>query len=167
MTPGTVLAGVAWAQAGRAGEQRDLAVSRRLISEARAQLRADAELGLLLAEQAYPHRADADSEALLRQAVTESRLVTTDADHRAAVTGVAFSPDGQRIASVDVGGGVRVQDRTRDARTLVTRRNRGPAFDVSFSPDGRRLSVAGVAAGGHGSIRTALDGELPAGSSAW
>ncbi|HET9516925.1 MAG TPA: AAA family ATPase, partial [Actinoplanes sp.] len=134
----TTLAGIAWTQADQVRNERDLAVSRRLIAEARNQLQLDPGLAFLLAEQAYRRHADPDTDAVLRQAAAESRLMTTYADHQAGVTAAVFSPDGRQIASIERNGAVRLQDRAGRAGTSTLRQLSGAYSDVVFSPDGRR-----------------------------
>jgi WD40 repeat protein len=68
--------------------------------------------------------------------------------HRAWVTGVAFSPDGKRVASTSAAlfsamGEIKVWDR-QTGRVHYTRLGHGgPAVAVAFSPDGKRLVTAG------------------------
>jgi WD40 repeat protein/serine/threonine protein kinase len=61
--------------------------------------------------------------------------------HEAAILSAVFSPDGQRIASCDQDGWVKVWD-AHTGRELVTfRAHREQARNVVFSPDGRRLAT--------------------------
>lgn len=70
----TALAGVALVQAGRAGSERDLAVSARLTAEARNQLPLDPERALSLARQAFKTVPTAAAESVLRQAYADHRV---------------------------------------------------------------------------------------------
>jgi WD40 repeat protein len=71
------------------------------------------------------------------------RELLTLVGQRAAIRGVAFSPNGNRIASVGPEGTVKVWDveAGRDVLTL----NQPPGFSAAtYSPDGKRLATAGT-----------------------
>jgi hypothetical protein len=56
------------------------------------------------------------------------------------VTSVAFSPDGKRLASAGVGGGVKVWDAQTGQELLTLEGRAGEDNSVAFSPDGKRLA---------------------------
>src|SRR5262249_50668656 len=66
--------------------------------------------------------------------------VHTFKDHRGTVSGVAFSPDGKRLASAGEDGTVVMRDVTTD-REIFRLRVPAPARTVVFSADGRRLAT--------------------------
>jgi WD40 repeat protein len=140
-----VIAVVALVMAARADDQRKLAVSRQLVTDARAQLRLDPELGLLLAREAYRTAPSEDTEAVLRQATTDSHIRTTLG--RAGAFGAAFSPDGKYVLTSDADGALRV--RTWDtehgvgATTQTLRVGTSLLWNPVFSSDGRRIAVVG------------------------
>jgi WD40 repeat protein len=76
---------------------------------------------------------------LLTSGRREGRLI---ARHRSAVTSVAFSPDGNLVASGGSDGRVWLGDRTTQAiHVFVTE---AAIARVAFSPDGKRLAAAGA-----------------------
>ncbi|WP_284748327.1 hypothetical protein [Amycolatopsis sp. RTGN1] len=154
----TVLALVALVMAARADDQRKLAVGQQLVADARAQLQIAPELGLLLAREAYTIAPSDDSEAVLRQATTDSHIRTTLMENstqtkfreRGPFAGAVFSPDGKHLVASDAGdAGGTLQVRAWDAEHSVgSRRQTLRATGSSlvrpvFSADGRRIAAFG------------------------
>jgi WD40 repeat protein/serine/threonine protein kinase len=63
--------------------------------------------------------------------------------HQAPVLGVAFSPDGARLASVSEDQTMRLWETATGREIHVARGHTGPVNTVAFSPDGRRVSSGG------------------------
>ena len=143
----SMLAAIAGVQAHRANEQRDLARSNQLVANARAQSQVDQEVALLLAIEAFDTWPTEDAQAVLRQAVADSRVRATVHTGQGQVIGVAWSPDGATVAAAGGDGTVRLWQRTGpDELAPGPRVLSGPTMAVQspvFSPDGQRLAVAG------------------------
>jgi hypothetical protein len=63
--------------------------------------------------------------------------------HTRGVTSLAFSPDGQRLASAGPEGTLKVWDAATGQETLTLKGHTGDVASVAFSPDGARIASAG------------------------
>ncbi|OLF14722.1 nSTAND1 domain-containing NTPase [Actinophytocola xanthii] len=144
----TVLAVLALLLAKEAATEKEIAYSRQLIADARAQAQLDPELGLLLAREAFQTRPGEDTEAALRQAAIESHVRASLSGHGGKITGVAFAPDGRHLVTGGADGALRIWE-WRDGKVtgkdpVVLRGHDGEVWTPVFSRDGKRLAAAGV-----------------------
>jgi WD40 repeat protein len=143
-----VLALLALVMAARAEKERAVAVGRQLAADARAQLQLDPELGLLLAREAYATAPNDETEAVLRQAATDSHIRATLRGHGDQVTGVTFSPDGRNLVTSGLDGALRVWDWHAERGVRTTSRvlygNSALAWSPVFSADSSRVAAMGA-----------------------
>ena len=64
--------------------------------------------------------------------------------HTGPVQGVAFSPDGRRIASAGHDGFVKLWDLTTGQEVLTLSRHKAEVACVAFSPNGHLLASSGL-----------------------
>jgi WD40 repeat protein/transcriptional regulator with XRE-family HTH domain len=145
----SLLAVLALIQAVRAANDRQIALSRQLAASARSQLATDPELALLLAIRAVEKRSTNEADAVLRQAVVDSRERATVPTGQGEVRGVAFSPDGRRLVTGGTDGTVKVWSPPPSAapwpKPTVLRGHQGAVWCTpAFSPDGRHIATGGV-----------------------
>ncbi|MEU4522960.1 hypothetical protein AB0F52_30155 [Amycolatopsis sp. NPDC024027] len=143
----SVLALVAAAQANRARDERDRALARQLVANARDQLQIDQELAVLLAREAYDTKPIDEAAAVLRQAVADSRIRAVHPSGQTQVFGVAYSSDGRQLASSGADGTVRVwrvegPDRFGESPQVLPGHT-GHVWSPVFSRDGRWLAAGG------------------------
>jgi WD40 repeat protein/serine/threonine protein kinase len=74
-----------------------------------------------------------------------SRIEPLFLQNKSEVNGVAFSPDGERLASAGGDGSVKIwNSRTGDVIQTIPHAHAGAVVAVAFHPDGRRLASAGA-----------------------
>ena len=84
----------------------------------------------------------AAAEEALHQAILSSQVRMTLRGHSSFVRGVAFSPDGKRIATASADQTAKVWDAESGKELLTLRGHSSAVYGVAFSPDGKRLATA-------------------------
>ena len=125
-------------------EQAQLATSRELAAAAVNALQIDPERSILLSLQALATAGTLEARNALHQALPELHSVRTIAAHEPGGSpGVAYSPDGARLASIGIDGRARIWN--ANTGELVVALSGDPdtiGFDIAFSPDGRLLAAS-------------------------
>jgi WD40 repeat protein len=75
--------------------------------------------------------------------VVAGKELRTLKGHTSAITGVAFTPDGQQPVSASMDGTMRVWGPAGGQEFRLLRGHSGPVNSIAFSPDGQRLASAG------------------------
>jgi WD40 repeat protein/transcriptional regulator with XRE-family HTH domain len=121
--------------------QTRLASSRELASAAVSNLQIDQERSVLLALQAISTADTLEARNSIRRALPELHILRTIPAHLQS-PGVAYSPDGKRLASIGIEGMVKIWDVASGQALLEL-----PAdpvefgLGIAFSPDGKRVAV--------------------------
>lgn len=129
----------------RTAQAERLASSRELAAAAVTNLDVDAERSLLLALEALALADTLEARNALHQALPELHLLRAIPAHDRGVPDVAFSPTGDRIASMGVFGEFTIWE-TGSGQPLLHVQDDAIEFgnSIAFSPDGRLLAMAGM-----------------------
>lgn len=124
----------------RAEEQRQIAFSRQLASQTREQLDDQLDLALLLSLEANRAADTVEARGSLLEGLEYSpRLITFLRGHSGFVSGVIFSPEGQRLASSSFDDTVILWDVSTGQPISHPLGHDDSVNSVVFSPDGKML----------------------------
>jgi WD40 repeat protein/transcriptional regulator with XRE-family HTH domain len=137
-----VLALTAFVFGQRASREARLSASRELAAAAISNLDVDPERSILLALQSVSTADTLEAEDALHKAVLASRVRITLRGHTDALTSVAISPDGKRIATSSLDGTAKVWDPVTGQEILTLRGHSDGVWNVTFSPDGSKFVTA-------------------------
>ncbi|HEY2290720.1 MAG TPA: hypothetical protein VGM86_08465 [Thermoanaerobaculia bacterium] len=127
----------------RANELLQEAEITRLMANADRLQDANYDASLLVNLEAIRLAPTLDAQAgLLRRFVSHPQLSAFLPGHKAAVFGVAFSPDGKRLASASADNSVILWDVDSRKKIATLEGHMGSVYSVAFSPDGKRLASA-------------------------
>jgi WD40 repeat protein len=140
----SLLAILAVVQTVKANAQRDLAIASSLAAQSRAVLSTQPDLANLLALAGLSHSVTAQTVASAQAALSIQMHVARPLfGHSGAVTAVAFSPNGDRVATGGDDGTARLWNATTGA-AHATLTHGGGVNAVAFNGDGRIVATGGV-----------------------
>ncbi len=138
-----VLAVTALLFSQRANQEARLSKSRELAAAAITNLEVDPERSILLALEAVSMAHTLEAEDALHKAVVASRVQLTIDGHDAEIWGLAFSPDGTKLASASQDGTARIWDSASGKELLVFQGHGTIGINsIAFSPDGNHVATA-------------------------
>jgi len=125
----------------RATRAENLSVSRELAAAAINNLSVDPERSVLLALQALSTSDTLEARNSLHQALPELHILRSLPAHQQA-PGVAYSPDGTRLASIGTDGTAKIWDpQTGKLLSTLVEGSGDSGFTIAFSPDGTLLGT--------------------------
>ncbi len=135
-----ILAVVALLFGQRTQQANRLASSRELAAAAANNLTVDPERSVLLALYALDQSDTLEARNALRQALPELHVLRVIPAHRQS-PGVAYSPDGARIATIGVDGDAKVWDAATGQALLSLSFTSEPGWGIAYSPDGKWIAA--------------------------
>ncbi|MGB3716491.1 MAG: hypothetical protein WA996_18890, partial [Candidatus Promineifilaceae bacterium] len=127
-----------------AQEQARLATSRELAAAAVNNLKVDPERSVLLALEALSTADTLEARNALHQALPELHILRSISAHSGrGAPGVAFSPDGNRLASIGVDGTAKVWETGSGQMLLTLPGNPGEiGYSIDYAPNGKLLATS-------------------------
>jgi len=128
--------------------QRSLARARQLAVISTLAQDTDPELSVLFAAQCvaanwfWGHTINPNAESVLRRAIMVSRVRLTVSGHSAAVTSIAWSPDGKYLATGSWDNTAIIWNAATGEQVRQLTGHRRFIASISWSPDGSRLATA-------------------------
>lgn len=129
------------ANARRAESERRIAISRELAAAAISNLDDDPERSILIALQAVSSAHTIEAENALHRSILGSR-VRLVLHHDSEVWGVAYSPDGQQIATASQNNTAKFWDATTGQPLFILAGHTAPVNSIAYNPDGTRVATA-------------------------
>lgn len=123
-------------------QQRATTRVQTLVLQAQTEFGLDPERGLLLAIEAADEQQSRFVESVLRQAIRESHVRLRLEGHEKELSSVAYSPDGQQIATASWDQTIRLWDASTGDWQATLQGHEGPINAVAFSPDGQQIATA-------------------------
>ena len=118
-----------------------LATSRELAAASVSNLQIDPERSLLLALQALSNADTLEARNSVHRALPELHILRTIPAHR-QTSGVAYSPDGSRLASVGVNGDMKIWDAANgDVLLSLSTNSNDFGWGIAYSPDGKLIAA--------------------------
>lgn len=124
--------------------QTRLASSRELAAAAVSNLQIDPERSVLLAMQALDTADTLEARNALRRALPELHILRTIPAHLQS-PGVAYSPDGTRLASMGIEGVAKIWDVASGKLLLeLSSEKEEYGWGIAYSPDGKRVATVWI-----------------------
>ncbi len=144
---GVAAALLAFTAANSATQQAESNAARALAQQARALAPQKPALAMAVAAEALARGTTPEIAASLQEVLTaygeaEWRLDATLSGHTEGVLGVAFAPDGERIATASRDGTAKLWDATSGAELTTLSGHTDWVWGVAFAPDGERIATA-------------------------
>ena len=137
------IAGIAYQQKEQADAKTEEALARSLASQSEQMRGVTGSLteSTLLAVESLRHKETLEGNISLRRSIDLLPLCMAKLQHNGSVNAVAFSPDGQKLASASGDSSARLWD-VETGKQLQRLEHDGPVYEVAFSPDSQKLASA-------------------------